>query len=42
MDRQYAKEIPIVAMTANAFAEDVLKCKNIMGPMSRPLTIKRS
>ena len=27
MDRQYAKEIPIVAMTANAFAEDVLKCK---------------
>ena len=27
MDRPYAKEIPIVAMTANAFAEDVLKCK---------------
>ena len=27
MDRSYAKEIPIVAMTANAFAEDVLKCK---------------
>jgi CheY-like chemotaxis protein len=27
MDRQYAKEIPIVAMTANAFAEDVQKCR---------------
>ncbi len=27
MDRPYAKEIPIVAMTANAFAEDVLRCK---------------
>ena len=27
MDRRYAKEIPIVAMTANAFAEDVLHCK---------------
>ena len=28
MDRPYAKQIPIVAMTANAFAEDVVKCKN--------------
>ena len=27
MDRPYAKEIPIVAMTANAFAEDVMRCK---------------
>jgi CheY-like chemotaxis protein len=27
MDRPYAKEIPIVAMTANAFADDVMKCK---------------
>ena len=27
LDRPYAKEIPIVAMTANAFAEDVLNCK---------------
>lgn len=27
MDRPYAKEIPIVAMTANAFAEDVLNAK---------------
>ena len=27
MDRQYAREIPIVAMTANAFAEDVQKCR---------------
>ena len=28
LDRSYAKSIPIVAMTANAFAEDVLNCKN--------------
>ena len=27
MDRPYAKEIPIVAMTANAFAEDVQRCR---------------
>lgn len=27
MDRAYAKEIPIVAMTANAFADDVMACK---------------
>lgn len=27
MDRQYDREIPIVAMTANAFAEDVMNCK---------------
>ncbi|MBR0410756.1 MAG: response regulator [Eubacterium sp.] len=27
MDRSYAKEIPIVAMTANAFTDDMLKCK---------------
>ena len=27
MDRAYAREIPIVAMTANAFTEDVLNCK---------------
>ncbi len=27
MDRDYARQIPIVAMTANAFTEDVLNCK---------------
>lgn len=27
MDRAYAKKIPIVAMTANAFADDILNCK---------------
>jgi CheY-like chemotaxis protein len=27
MDRPDAKDIPIVAMTANAFADDVLKCR---------------
>ena len=28
MDRAYAKEIPIIAMTANAFSEDIMKCRN--------------
>ena len=27
MDRPCARELPIVAMTANAFADDVLRCK---------------
>lgn len=27
LDRPYAKQIPIIAMTANAFADDVVKCK---------------
>ncbi len=27
MDRAYAKEIPVIAMTANAFAEDIMNCK---------------
>ncbi len=27
MDRAYAREIPIIAMTANAFAEDIMNCK---------------
>jgi CheY-like chemotaxis protein len=29
MDRPYAKKIPIVAMTANAFADDVLNSKKV-------------
>ena len=29
MDRQYAKEIPIVAMSANAFTEDILNSKKV-------------
>ena len=28
MERPYARDIPIVAMTANAFAEDIQACKN--------------
>ena len=28
INSDYAKNIPIIAMTANAFAEDVLECKN--------------
>lgn len=27
MDRPYAKQIPVIAMTANAFAGDVVNCK---------------
>jgi CheY-like chemotaxis protein len=27
MDRPYARDIPIVAMTANAFNDDILRCK---------------
>ncbi len=27
MERSYAKNIPIIAMTANAFAEDIMNCK---------------
>ena len=27
LDHPYAKQVPIIAMTANAFAEDVMKCK---------------
>jgi CheY-like chemotaxis protein len=27
IDRPYARQIPIVAMTANAFTDDVLNCK---------------
>ena len=28
MERPYARDIPIVAMTANAFAEDIQACRN--------------
>jgi CheY-like chemotaxis protein len=28
MDREYTRKVPIVAMSANAFAEDVMQAKN--------------
>ncbi|MBP5292128.1 MAG: response regulator [Lachnospiraceae bacterium] len=36
MDREYAKRIPIVAMTANAFTDDVINCK--MAGMNEHIT----
>ena len=29
MDRPYCKQVPIIAMTANAFAEDVMAAKTV-------------
>ncbi len=46
MDRPYAKEIPIVAMTANAFAEDILNCReagmndHIAKPIDIPILVR--
>lgn len=41
MDRAYAKEIPIVAMTADAFADDILKSKQagMNEHISKPIDI---
>jgi len=38
----YARRIPIVAMTANAFAEDIRKAKEVgmNGHISKPLDFK--
>ena len=40
-DRPDAKTIPIIAMTANAFAEDVLKCKSagMNDHLAKPLVL---
>lgn len=42
MDREDAKDIPIIALTANAFAEDVRKAKNagMNAHLAKPLQIK--
>ena len=42
LDRSYAKEIPIVAMTANAFAEDVINCKEagMNEHMTKPIDVE--
>ena len=41
-DRPDAKTIPIIAMTANAFAEDVLKCKSagMNDHLAKPLVLE--
>ncbi len=41
MDRAWAKEIPIIAMTANAFAEDILNCKKagMNNHLTKPIDI---
>ena len=41
MDRADAKQIPIIAMTANAFAEDVLRCRDagMNDHLAKPLDV---
>ena len=43
MDREDAKVIPIIAMTANAFAEDRLKAKDagMDEHIAKPVDVKR-
>ena len=42
MDRNYCRQVPIVAMTANAFAEDVLAAKTVgmNEHIAKPLDLK--
>ena len=42
MDRAYASQIPIVAMTANAFAEDAMNCKRagMNDHMAKPIDVE--
>ena len=39
MDRRYCREVPIIAMTANAFAEDVQAARTVgmNGHIAKPL-----
>ena len=42
-DNEYVKNIPIIAMTADAFAEDVAACKaaGMNGHVSKPLNMQK-
>ncbi len=42
-DREYVKNIPIIAMTADAFAEDIAACKEagMNGHVAKPLDMKK-
>ena len=42
MNRNYCRQVPIVAMTANAFAEDVQAAKTVgmNGHIAKPLELK--
>ncbi len=42
-DKEYVRSIPIIAMTADAFAEDIVACKEagMNGHVSKPLDMKK-
>ncbi len=42
-DKEYVRNIPIIAMTADAFAEDIVACKEagMNGHVSKPLDMKK-
>lgn len=42
-DKEYVRNIPIIAMTADAFAEDIIACKEagMDGHVSKPLDMKK-
>jgi signal transduction histidine kinase/CheY-like chemotaxis protein len=43
MDRAYTKKVPIIAMTANAFAEDIMAAKSVgmNGHIAKPLDLEQ-
>ena len=42
-DKEYVRNIPIIAMTADAFAEDIVACKKagMNGHVAKPLDMKK-